>query len=139
MGNYDDIIDHPHHVSSRRPQMPMSERAAQFSPFAALTGYGDVIKEANRFVDDRLILDEETLKILDRKFQTLMEHLSDRPAVVFTYFMPDQSKDGGAYVDAEGVIKKIDSFNRIITLENGIQISMDNIIDMESEIFADMQ
>lgn len=139
MGNYDDIIDHPHHVSSRRPQMPMSERAAQFSPFAALTGYGDVIKEANRFVDDRLMLDEETLKILDRKFQTLMEHLSDRPTVVFTYFVPDQSKDGGAYVDAEGVIKKIDSFSRIITLENGMQISMDNIIDMESEILADMQ
>lgn len=139
MGNYDDIIDHPHHVSNRRPQMPMSERASQFSPFAALTGYGDVIREANRFVDDRLILDEETLKILDRKFQTLMERLSDRPTVVFTYFVPDQSKDGGAYVDAEGVIKKIDSFSRIITLENGMQISMDNIFNMESEIFADMQ
>lgn len=139
MDSYDDIINHPHHVSNRRPQMPMSERAAQFSPFAALTGYGDVIKEATRFVDDRLILDEETLKILDRKFQILMEHLSDRPTVVFTYFVPDQSKDGGAYVDAEGVIKKIDSFNRIITLENGTQISMDNIFNMESEIFADMQ
>lgn len=139
MDSYDDIINHPHHVSNRRPQMPMSERAAQFSPFAALTGYGDVIKEATRFVDDRLILDEETLKILDRKFQILMEHLSDRPTVVFTYFVPDQSKDGGAYVDAEGVIKKIDSFNRIITLENGTHISMDNIFNMESEIFADMQ
>lgn len=139
MGNYDDIIDHPHHVSRRRPQMPMSERAAQFSPFAALTGYGDVIREANRFVDDRLILDEETLKILDRKFQTLMEHLSDRPTVVFTYFVPDQSKDGGAYIDAEGIVKKIDIFSRFITLENGTQISMNNIFDMESEIFADMQ
>lgn len=139
MGNYDDIIDHPHHVSNWRPQMPMSERAAQFSPFAALTGYGDVIKEATRFVDDRLILDEETLKILDRKFQILMEHLSDRPTVVFTYFVPDQSKDGGAYVDAEGIVKKIDIFSRFITLENGTQISMNNIFDMESEIFSDIQ
>ena len=135
MDDYSDIINHPHHVSKRRPQMPMSERAAQFSPFAALTGYGDVIQEAGRFVGEKTLLDEETLKLLDLKFQMLADHMDEKPVVTFTVFVPDEAKAGGAYTDIVGVIKKVDTFQRMITLDNGMQIPMDNIIHMESEIF----
>ena len=135
MDDYSDIINHPHHVSKRRQQMPMSERAAQYSPFAALTGYGDVIQEAGRFVGEKTLLDEETLKLLDLKFQMLADHMDEKPVVTFTIFVPDEKKAGGAYTDIVGAIKKVDIFQRMITLDNGMQIPMENIVEIESEIF----
>ncbi|MFQ6804640.1 MAG: hypothetical protein ACLRT5_07110 [Lachnospiraceae bacterium] len=133
--DYDDIINLPHHVSKTRPQMSMQDRAAQFSPFAALTGYGDAIKEASRLVDEKILLDEEALEKLDLKFQVLSKHLAERPEVLFTYFIPDEFKNGGVYVDTAGIVKKIDPFRRLITLDDDTQIQMDDILEMQNKIF----
>ena len=95
---YDEIINLPHHVSKTRPQMPMSDRAAQFTPFAALTGYDAAIKETGRLTDERIELDEEALTALDRKYQLLMDTLDDAPEVTIIYFQPDERKAGGQYL-----------------------------------------
>ena len=97
-GQYEDIINLPHHVSATRPQMSMLDRAAQFSPFAALTGYDAAIKETGRLTDEKIEMDEEALNILNMKFQILVDSLDDEPEVTFTYFKPDERKAGGAYL-----------------------------------------
>lgn len=101
--NYDDIIDLPHHVSATRPQMSMKDRAAQFSPFAALTGYDAAIKETGRLTDQKVEMDTEALNVLNMKFQILIDSLAEEPEVTFTYFKPDERKDGGAYIDVTGI------------------------------------
>ena len=136
--NYEDIINLPHHVSSKRPQMPMLDRAAQFSPFAALTGYDDAIYETGRLTDEKNDLSEEEKEALDRKQQILMERLGDRPALTVTYFVPDAKKSGGAYVTKNGNLKKIDGFERWMMLTDGTKIPLDDVADIESELFRDM-
>ena len=96
MGNYDDIIDLPHHVSSTRPRMPMIDRAAQFQPFRALTGYEDAVRETARLTDRRIELTEEEKARLDAALQRLMDSISSRPQVSVTWFQPDKRKAGGA-------------------------------------------
>ena len=137
--NYDDIIDLPHHVSATRPQMSMIDRAAQFSPFAALTGYDAAIKETGRLTDEKIEMDEEALNILNMKFQILVDSLDEEPEVTFTYFKPDERKAGGAYLTASGVVKKIDDFERMIVMQNGMKIPMDDILNIEGHIFASLQ
>lgn len=132
---YDDIIDLPHHVSATRPRMPMIDRAAQFSPFAALTGYDAAIKETGRLTDERIELSEESRAALDRKQQLLMNNLADRPVVSVTYFVPDERKSGGAYVTVSGRVKKVDDYQRLLLLTDGTKIPLDEILDMESELF----
>lgn len=136
--NYDDIINLPHHVSATRPQMPMSDRAAQFSPFAALTGYDAAIKETGRLTDEKIELDEENLKDLNMRFQMLIDHLKDEPEVTFTYFKPDERKAGGAYIEVSGVVKKVDDFERLIMMKNGLKLPMDDILSVEGEIFSSL-
>ena len=126
---YEDIINLPHHVSSKRPQMPMLDRAAQFSPFAALTGYDDAIHETGRLTDEKIDLSEEEKEALDRKQQILMERLGDHPALTVTYFVPDAKKSGGAYVTKSGNLKKIDGFERWILLTDGTKIPLDDVAD----------
>ncbi len=135
---YKDIINLPHHVSSKRPQMPMLDRAAQFSPFASLTGYDDAIHETGRLTDEKIDLSEEDKKTLDRKQQILSEKLSDHPALTITYFVPDAKKSGGAYVTKDGNLKKIDEFERWMMLTDGTKIPLDDVSDIESELFRDM-
>ena len=135
---YRDIINLPHHVSSKRPQMPMLDRAAQFSPFASLTGYDDAIHETGRLTDEKIDLSEEDKKTLDRKQQILSEKLSDHPALTITYFVPDAKKSGGAYVTKDGNLKKIDEFERWMMLTDGTKIPLDDVSDIESELFRDM-
>lgn len=108
---YKDIINLPHHVSSKRPQMPMLDRAAQFSPFAALTGYDDAIHETARLTNDKIDLSEEEKETLDRKQQILSEKLSVHPALTITYFVPDARKSGGAYVTISGNLKRLTALN----------------------------
>ena len=127
---YADIINLPHHVSAIRPQMSMTDRAAQFSPFAALTGYDAAIHETGRLTDDKIELDEETLNILNMKLRLLVENLDDEPEVTFTYFKPDQRKAGGAYIEVTGKVKKVDGFERLIVMQNGIKIPMDDVLDV---------
>ena len=127
---YDEIMELPHHVSKTRPQMPMSDRAAQFAPFAALTGYDSAIKETGRLTGERIELDEEALTALDRKYQLLMDTLDDAPEVTIIYFQPDERKAGGQYVSATGTVKKVDTFGRRILLQDGTRIPLDSVYDL---------
>ena len=133
---YKGIIALPHHVSKTRPQMPMSDRAAQFAPFAALTGYDAAIEETGRLTDERIELDVEALSALDMKYQLLMEALDEAPEVTITYFQPDERKAGGKYVSAVGAVKKIDDFERRITMQDGAKIPMDDVLSIEGELFS---
>ena len=135
-GKYDKIMGLPHHVSKTRPQMPMSDRAAQFAPFAALTGYDAAIKETRRLTDERIELDVEALSALDMKYQLLMEALDEAPEVTITYFRPDERKAGGKYVSAVGAVKKVDDFERRITMQDGAKIPMDDVLSIEGELFS---
>ena len=136
---YKDIIDLPHHVSKTRPQMPMSDRAAQFAPFAALTGYESAIKETGRLTDEKIELDEESLTALDMKYQLLMEALDDAPEVTITYFQPDERKGGGKYIAATGAVKKVDDFERRITMRDGTRIPMDDVLSIDGELFSSLE
>ena len=132
---YDDIIGLPHHVSATRPQMSMINRAAQFSPFAALTGYDAAIRETGRLTDNRIELSEDSRADLDRKQQLLSERLADPPEVSVTYFVPDGKKAGGAYVTATGNVKKLDDFQRLMVLTDGTVVPIDEILALESDLF----
>ena len=138
-GKYDEIMGLPHHVSKTRPQMPMSDRAAQFAPFAALTGYDAAIKETGRLTVERIELDVEALSALDMKYQLLMEALDEAPEVTITYFQPDERKAGGKYVSAVGAVKKIDDFERRITMQDGTRIPMDDVLSIDGELFSSLE
>lgn len=135
MGNYDDIINLPHHVSARHPQMSALDRAAQFSPFAALTGHDAAIAETARLTDVKAELDETRKEDLDRKLQILREHLLTRPEIAVTYFVPDAHKEGGAYLRTIGIPKKLDDIEHKVIMQNGTVIPMDDIFEMEGTIF----
>ena len=136
---YGDILNMPHHVSATRPQMPMPDRAAQFSPFAALTGYDAAIKETGRLTDTKIELDDEELHNLNLKFQLLVEFLEDEPEVAITYFKADERKAGGAYLEATDIVKKLDDFERLITMQDGTKIPMDDILNIESDAFSSLE
>lgn len=133
--DYSDIINHPHYVSKTRPQMSELERAAQFSPFAALTGYDAAIQETGRLTDEKIELGEETKAVLDMKQQFLLDLISDQPEITVTYFIPDAKKSGGAYVSVTGNLKRIDEYERLMLLSTGEKIPLDDIIDIESDLF----
>lgn len=133
---YDKIMKLPHHVSRTRPQMPMSDRAAQFAPFAALTGYEDAVRETGRLTDDRIEPEESSLNVLNAKIQLLRENLAGAPEIAFTYFKADERKAGGAYLTATGTVKRIDDCERLIVLRDGTKLPMDDIVDMDGDIFS---
>lgn len=133
---YNDIINLPHHVSATRPRMSMSDRAAQFSPFAALTGYDAAIKETGRLTDRRIELSEDERVVLDRKQQILINKLSAKPEISVTYFVPDKRKDGGSYTTVTGKVKKVDDYLRLLILQNGTRIPLDDIVDLEGIPFT---
>ncbi len=128
---YADIINMPHHVSRKHPQMSLYARSAQFAPFAALTGYGEAVEETERVTDNKRELDEELKIDLDRKLQWLQENSKDKPKVTFTYFIPDKLKDGGSYQTITGTVKKIDEYNQKIIFEDNREISIYEIIDIK--------
>lgn len=129
--SYDDIIDLPHPISQRHPRMPMIDRAAQFAPFQALTGYGDAIQETARLTDQKIELTEDEKLLLDMKLRELIKAIPDGPEAGFTYFKPDSKKDGGTYVSVTGIVKKVDSLERIVLLDNGMVIPIDAILIIE--------
>ena len=139
MEKYREIIGLPHPVSKTRPQMPMSDRAAQFAPFAALTGYDSAIKETGRLTDERIEFDEEALTTLDMKYQLLMDARDDEPEVTITYFQPDERKTGGKYVSATGAVKKVDDFERRIIMQDGLKILMDDVLSIDGELFTSLE
>ena len=128
---YADIINMPHHVSRKHPQMSLYARSAQFAPFAALTGYGEAVEETERVTDNKCEIDEELKIDLDRKLQWLRENLKDKPKATFTYFIPDKLKDGGSYQTITGILKKIDEYSQKIIFEDDREISIYEIIDIK--------
>lgn len=132
---YDDILHIPRPVSANHPPMSMVSRAAQFSPFAALTGYEGEINEAKRLTDRQVFLDEDTINILDMKFQILMEHLDEHPVASFTYYVPDERKSGGAYITVSNSIKKFDSLTHSIIFTDNTSIAIKDITDITSDLF----
>ena len=127
--NYDDIINLPHHVSKKHPQMSIIDRAAQFSPFAALTGHGEAIDETARFTDRKIELDESRKEITDQKLRIISE-CGDSLQVEVICFVPDKRKDGGEYVSVCGTVRKIDGITREITMSDGRIIPIENIYDV---------
>ena len=133
---YDDIIGLSHHVSPTRSRMSIIDRAAQFSPFAALTGHNEAVRETERLTDERIELDENKKTILNEKLQIIMEKQKEQPEITFTFFMPDSRKNGGKYVDITGVVKKIDEIERCVRLMDGTRIFIDDLFEISGNIFA---
>lgn len=125
---YDDIINLPHYVSKKRPQMSMEDRAAQFSPFAALVGFDDSIAETNRQVEQFSEFDENYLQELDEKLQYIQEHITEQPFVEITYFLPDERKSGGTYKSICGNVKKIDKDKQLIIFIDKQQLELKSIV-----------
>lgn len=132
---YDDILNLPHHTSPTRPRMSAINRAAQFSPFAALTGHSEAIKETARPTDKKIEMDEYAKSVLDMKQRILTEKIDEHPEVTVTYFKPDEQKSGGEYLVITGEFKKINEYERVLILTDGKHISFDDIYDIESELF----
>lgn len=130
---YDDIINLPHHVSEKHPPMPVGDRAAQFAPFAALTGFGAAITETGRLTDEKVELDEYEKEALNEKLGAIARRIDEQPTVTITYFQPDEKKSGGAYVTVTGVVKKIDVYERVVLLQSGAKISIDVIADITED------
>ena len=135
---YEDIINLPHHVSPTRPQMSISDRAAQFSPFAALTGHDAAVKETARLTDERIELDESRKIILNEKLQIIAEHLTERPEIIITYFQPDERKNGGSYVKICGQVKKIDEIEHCVRLMDETKICIEQIYEIEGEVVSEI-
>lgn len=130
---YDDIIGLPHHQSPRRAGMPMTDRAAQFSPFAALTGYEDVIEETGRLTQPAVELTESSIQNIDEKLQILGQSCHQFPVVTVVYFQPDLRKSGGSYVTATGCVKRVDPYSQLLQLTDGRQIPLAAILELTIE------
>lgn len=130
MGEYDDIINLPHHVSRKHPQMSIHDRAAQFAPFAALTGHGEAIAETARLTDRKIELDDYERLKLDEKLLILQEHIMEMPEISVTYFCPDEKKEGGKYVTITKALRKINEVERTLLMEDGMQIRIEDILEV---------
>ena len=128
--NYDDIIHLPHHTSSSHPRMPLMERAAQFSPFSALSGYSEAIHETARLTDTEKELDEQAKYLLDQKLRATYMQIQNHPFLEITYFQPDNRKDGGSYTCFAGTVEQIDFYKRTVSMQNGPKIPIDRIVDI---------
>lgn len=134
-GPYDDMFDLPHPTSPKHPRMSIIDRAAQFSPFAALTGHEAAIRETARLTDQKVELGEDEKTVLDSKLRILADRLEERPTVRITYFQKDQRKAGGSYETADGAIKKLDNIERVVVMTDGRRIPIDDIFEVESQLF----
>jgi len=134
---YDDIIHLSHPVSTKHPQMSLSDRAAQFAPFAALTGYGEAVTETARLTDQKIELDESEIEIINHKIHLLMDHFELSPVVTITYFVPDERKEGGEYRSIQGTVKKINEHQKTIVMTDSTVIPFDDILDISGEHFPE--
>lgn len=135
INNYEDIINMPHHQSASRPHMSLLDRAAQFAPFAALTGHSAAIKETSRYTEDKISLEESDIELLNARIAYICERIESSPYISVTYFLPDPKKAGGVYVTAENNVKKIDRFQKKIILNDQTEIPFDDILRIDGEIF----
>ena len=131
MGKYDDMLNMPHHISSTRTHMSMHDRAAQFSPFAALVGYDDAVKETSRLTNEKQELTADKIADLNQKIAFLNEHADERPEVTIEYFIPDEKKAGGMYVTLSGNFRRIDEYNHNMVFTSGEEIPLNDVFDIE--------
>lgn len=132
---YEDIVNLPHHVSKKYPQPTMADRAARFAPFAAITGYEEMVLEEARITDDRIELDENSKAALNEKLNMILEFIDEQPEVSMTYFEPDKRKAGGAYVTFTGTVKRIDEYEHLVIMTDGKKININDIYNLQSELF----
>ena len=132
---YEDIVDLPHHVSRKHPQPTMADRAARFTPFAAITGYEEMVLEEARVTDERIEMDESSKAALNEKLNMILEFIDEQPEVSITYFEPDKRKAGGAYVTVTGTVKRIDEYEHLVIMTDGKKINIDEIYNLQSELF----
>ena len=132
---YEDIVNLSPHISKKHPQPSMMDRAARFAPFAAITGYEEMVLEEARVTEARIDLDEGALALLNEKLNMIQEFLDEEPEVTITYFEPDKKKDGGAYVSITGTVKRIDEYERIVLMSDDKKIRIDEIYAIESDLF----
>jgi len=128
MNKYEDIINLPHHVSKTRKPMSLYNRAAQFAPFAALTGYDDAIKETSRITEQRIELSEELKNMLNQKIKLISENIKLQPKVSITYFVPDNKKSGGVYKTISGNVRRIDEIEKYLLFTNKLKVYFYDII-----------
>lgn len=133
ISRYADIINLPHHVSKKHPQMPTSDRAAQFSPFAALTGYDEAVKETAQHTESRVELSDDQKAIINDKIVKVKDNIARRIVIEITYFVADERKQGGFYITVKGTAEKVDEFKRIIFLEGEVSIPIDDILDISCD------
>lgn len=133
--DYDDIINLPRHVSKTHPHMSLADRAAQFSPFAALTGYEEAIKEAGRIVDEKIELSEEEKEEINRQLNYLNEHKKDNIQITITYFLKDMKKNGGSYRQITSNLKRLDEIEKTILLADNTILRIDDIRKIQSPLF----
>lgn len=132
---YEDIVDLPHHVSRKHPQPTVADRAARFAPFAAITGYEEMVLEEARVTDERIEMDESSKAALNEKLNMILEFIDEQPEVSITYFEPDMRKAGGAYITVIGTVKRIDEYEHLVIMTDGKKINIDDIYNLQSELF----
>ena len=135
---YGDIINLPHHHSPTRPKMSNYDRAAQFSPFAALTGHADAIKETARKTEEFNEPSDDMKAVINKKLLFLVEKLETRPEVTITYFQPDEKKSGGSYITVTGTVAKIKNYERVIQMSTGETIPIDRVTEIDGDVFSDI-
>lgn len=135
---YDDIINLPHHELTTRQRMPRINRAASFAPFAALTGYDDAVRETARLTSERIELDEGTKEILNNKLRIALDKAGEQPEISITYFLPDKKKSGGEYVTVKAVIRRIDEYERLVIFTDKSSIPIDDIYEIEGDIYNNL-
>lgn len=132
---YEDIVNLPPHISKRHPQPSMMDRAARFAPFAAITGYEEMVLEEARVTEERIDLDEGSLSLLNEKLNIIQEFLDEEPEVTITYFEPDKKKSGGTYVTITGIVKRIDEYEHLVIMTDGKKIRVEDIYAIGSDLF----
>ena len=132
---YEDIVDLPHHVSRKHPQPTVADRAARFAPFAAITGYEEMVLEEARVTDERIEMDESSKAALNEKLNMILEFIDEQPEVSITYFEPDKRKAGGAYITVTGTVKRIDEYEHLVIMTDGKKINIDDIYNLQGELF----
>ena len=132
---YEDIVNLPPHISKKNPQPSMMDRAARFAPFAAITGYEEMVLEEARVTEEQIHLDEDAVALICEKINMIQEFIDEDPEVKITYFEPDKKKSGGAYITITGTPKRVDEYEQLLIMTDGKKIKFDSIYRLESELF----
>lgn len=136
---YSDIMHLSHHNSEKHPRMSMSDRAAQFSPFAALRSFGSAVSEAARLTEERHDTNEDWKEMLNSRLCVIQEHISEHPEITVIYFIPDERKSGGAYISFTGRVKKLDTIKNMIVFSDKTEIHFDDISDISGQLFSGLE